>query len=197
MRWLSGASASRRGTRNAKKSGAGNVPLFYPGSRPAGRHAGISGCWSYPTGQAACVCVREAVRGGSSAGRGGGSWIFYFLFFFNAKWLETAEPGPGSCLRRSGGVDFRKEHLKAAAPPPTIYVFHQTCCAKRWNACRLGYKYFGGRSKDCNRLILTPYLPSECSWASSQASIIKMTLLWPHSDVPLPPAGRTVNGIPQ
>lgn len=137
------------------------------------------------------------MRGGSSAGRGGGSWIFFIFFKCKVTRNGTAKPGPGSCLRRSGGANFRKEHLKAAAPPPTVYVFPQTCCAKRRNACRLGYIYFGGRSKDCNRLILTPYLPTECSWASSQASIIKMTLLWPHSDVPLPPAGRTVNGIPQ
>lgn len=82
-KWLSGASASRPGTHNAKRSGAGNVPLFYPGSRLAGRHARISGFWSYPTGQA--VREREAVLGGSSARRGGVSWIFFPFFF----WMQS------------------------------------------------------------------------------------------------------------
>lgn len=70
---LSGASVYGKVMHNVEKSGAGNVPLFHPGSRLAGRQAWIAGYWSHPTGQAACE--REAARGGNGGGRGGGSWI--------------------------------------------------------------------------------------------------------------------------
>ena len=72
----------------ARRSGAANVPGLSPGSRLAGGHARISGCGSYPTGQAARE--REAARGGSSSGRGGrrfwgvagggGGGGFFFFF---------------------------------------------------------------------------------------------------------------------
>lgn len=96
MKWRSGASAA-----HGAKSGAGNVPLFYPGSGLAGRHARISGCGSYPTGQAACE--REAVRGGSSGAarggegmRGGGSSGLSpppFLFFSECKETRNGTGG--------------------------------------------------------------------------------------------------------
>lgn len=119
MKWWSGASASRRGTHGAKESAAANVPLFYPGSRiagKAGREIGLR-VLSYRTG---CVCVREAVRGGSSAGReqcGAGRRVLDYFFFSPFFCPNETEPEPGSCLRLRLQEGASQVGSSQAAPP--------------------------------------------------------------------------------
>lgn len=124
IRWLSAASAWRRAKHNAKKSSAGNVPFFHPGSGLAVRHAWISGCWSHPTGQAACE------REPGSGGRGGeGRRILDLL---NAKWVGTnPESGFVSVvLLRSRNQWFMSDFLQVTKVQTGLCSLCLKCCIK-------------------------------------------------------------------
>lgn len=190
---------------NTTKSGAGNVPFFHPGSELAVRHAWISGCWSHPTGQAACE--REP------AGRG-----------------QRREGGREGWRRREGEAVLGFAECKMSQNGPRVWFLirktpeissHQSpdldcagsfkCCIKRvasnmMKKLSMPFQNLQGieacfkRKKEKNGLPAKftdsnphPVITLFCCFLPGP--IIKTTLLWPHSDVPLPPAGRTVNGI--
>lgn len=116
IKWLSVATAQRRAMHDAKKSAAGNVPFFHPGSRLAVRRAWISGCWFHPTGQAACE--GEPARGGSSGGRGGVSGI---------RWMQNDSEGTQRLVDKE---DSRNQRLMSDCQVAESETASFKCCIK-------------------------------------------------------------------
>lgn len=106
---LSGAPVYRKVMHNVEKSGAGNVPLFHPGSRLAGRQAWISGYWSHPTGQAARARGRQHGAGTAEGGEA-------VLGFAECKWTQRLVSLKGTMISRTPEITDSSQIAKSQSP---------------------------------------------------------------------------------
>lgn len=188
-----------------KKRKSGNVPFFHPGSRLSGQGMhGYLATGPILPGQAALwegsqsSTGRGAAEGGG--GGGGGSCDFFFFFLLNAKWLVTNPEAGLSCLKRAIYDKEDSPEVSGLCQITGLFLYVALKHVASNQAQAQSRLYIGSWNSlpfsVSSRFQKKPphhVIPLFCCFLPGP--IIKMTLLWPHSDVPLPPAGRTVNGI--
>lgn len=165
--------------------------------------------WSHPTGQAACVQKRagEGVCTGRELRRErrrrGGEAV---LGFAECKMTSN---GPRSWFLSRVAVIRKTSEIESLCPPSTRHstasylkkkpnVFHQNMLHQTEMLLDIYLKRGGGKhnSQPANSTDCTPPMLSSRSFvASSQVLLLKWPLCGRAVRAPLPPAGRTVNGI--